>query len=152
MDIRIDLYKSWQWDYKLLKLVPAGSYLPLTHRHTTTNYKHKITDNMPDMGHCVQANMTIEWTTKASFSIPRRHTVWDKKKKRKDRTSQAYDIDIFQIAKMSTNHRNLQEIHWKLVIISYHRPSDLTTKLATVYTAYINFSKSWLTELIIPWN
>ena len=23
--IRIDLYKSWQWDYKRLKLLPAGS-------------------------------------------------------------------------------------------------------------------------------
>ena len=115
---------------------------------------------MPDMGHYVQTKIFYEWTTEAcqkifySFSIQRRHTVWDKKNRKKRQNvpdNGQHDIDIFLIPWRSTNHRNVQEKHQKLlachIFLSLPRWPNHTP---TVYTDKRNFSKSWLTELDIP--
>ena len=139
--IRIDLLKSWQLDYKLLKLLPVGSYFPLVDRHTTTNYK-------ADMGNYVQTMTINEWTINAcrntlySFSIQRRHTVWDKKtrKRRQNVPVITYNTALLfpHTKKVNENTRN-----FKPVIISCHRPGDPFTHLLFIQIKEIIQGADW---------
>ena len=127
--ISINLHKIWQWDYKLMKLLPAGSYFPLVHGQTTTNYKHKNIywthslccgfqpDNMPDMGNYVITKISNDLTIKAcwnilySFSIQRRHTILDKKREKQTERPRHLDSETLLIPRRSTNHRIYQDKH-----------------------------------------
>ena len=114
----------------------------------------------------IMSNKDILWMNNWSlpkilyFSSYKGVTQFGTKKRKKERprhrTAQQQYIDIFLIPWRSTNHRNVQEKHQKL--LAYHLFLSLLrwpNHKPTVYTGKRNFSKSWLTELDIPnffWN